>query len=115
MKRSSIITPPPPELSVIDGNASSVEAPVDNQTNQDVDSLSQSERLDALRKLIRRGAPSVPIKETKVLKDTARFSVRLPRPLLERAIQAADQRPVFTATNSWIIEAIMNQLKKEGF
>ena len=41
--------------------------------------------------------------------------VNIPRGLLERVTQAAASRDLKTPVNTWITEAILSQLKKEGF
>jgi predicted HicB family RNase H-like nuclease len=99
MKRSSVITPPPqlPEA----------------ETGTDiVAGLTEEQRRAEMLKLVRRGAPSIaPSSEPT---DRARYSVRMPRQVLARATAAANSRDVMTPLNTWIIEAILAQLKKEG-
>jgi hypothetical protein len=101
-KRSSIITPPPPmepEQGTVGGLA-----------------LSDQETKEGLLKLIRKGAPSVPQKEeaTSDENERTRFSLRIAKGLLERVTEAAESRDVRTPVNTWITEAIIAQLKREG-
>ncbi len=86
-----------------------VEKPRSNQ-------LSDSERQDALLKLIRKGAPSVPRPDQFEEDDKPiKFTLRFPAVFAERMKQAVADRPVNTPLNTWIFEAIMEKLKKEGF
>ena len=101
-KKSSVITPPP-----------NMEAEQGSEGNL---ALSDDQRKDALLKLIRKGAPSVPREEVSAdISTRARFSLRIKRDLLERVEQAAKGRAVETPVNTWLIEAIIDKLKKEGF
>jgi hypothetical protein len=101
MKNRSAVTPPPIEPEI-----------QESKVNQ----LSDSERQDALLKLIRKGAPSIPRPETFEEEDKpTKFTLRFPQILAERMKQAADDRPVNTPLNTWIIEAILEKLKREGF
>jgi hypothetical protein len=104
-KKSSVITPPP-----------NMEAGQGSEGNLAV-SITDEEKKDALLKLIRKGAPSVPIQqeEEEHLSDRVRFSIRMARTLLERLTRAADDRDFKTPANTWITEAILEKLKKEGF
>ena len=71
----------------------------------------------ALIKLIRMGAPSVAAKEPAAgeASERVRYSIRMTRPVLERINRAAADRDLDTPLNTWITEAILSQLKKEGF
>ena len=79
--------------------------------------LSSSENKEALIKLIRKGAPSVAPAEKadRQRNERAQFPLRVPITVLERATNAAAGRDVRTPVNTWITEAILAQLKKEGF
>jgi predicted HicB family RNase H-like nuclease len=101
-KKSSVITPPP-QIDTEQGIEEGI-------------SLSEQDKKDALIKLIRKGAPSVPVREEAASDENerVRFSVRISRGLLERITGAADNRDVKTPVNTWITEALLAQLKKEG-
>lgn len=79
--------------------------------------LNEGEKKEALIKLIRKGAPSVPPKESVEgeVSERVRYSIRMSRPLLERINRAASDRDLETPLNTWITESILAQLKKEGF
>lgn len=79
--------------------------------------LSNNDNKEALIKLIRRGAPSVAPAEKadRQLNERAQFPLRVPITVFERATNAAAGRDVRTPVNTWITEAILAQLKKEGF
>ena len=78
--------------------------------------LSDQATKEGLLKLIRKGAPSVPKKEdtTSDENERTRFSLRIAKGLLDRVTEAAESRDVRTPVNTWITEAIIAQLKKEG-
>lgn len=44
-----------------------------------------------------------------------RLSLRLPEETVDRVRTAAQARPVKTPSHSWIVEAILEKLKKESF
>ena len=102
MKKSSIITPPPVEV---------------GQGSEGNLALSEEQRREQLLKLIRKGAPSVPPKEGDARKRDERIQVllRFPSSVVERVKRAASEREVKIPVNTWITEAIISQLKKEGF
>jgi predicted HicB family RNase H-like nuclease len=101
-KKSSVITPPP-QMEPEQGSDGSL-------------ALNEQEKKEALLKLIRKGAPSVPVPQEAISEENerVRFSIRIPRGLLERVTQAAESRDLKTPVNTWITEAILSQLKKEG-
>lgn len=103
-KKSSIITRPP-----------SMEGGEGMEGNL---SLNEDDKKDALIKLIRKGAPSVPIKEKEVEEGEedprVKVTVRIKKSLVERLEMASKERPLKTPVNTWITEAILDKLKKEG-
>ena len=105
-KKSSIITPPP-----------KIEEGQGSEGNL---ALSEDQKRDALIKLVRKGAPSVPQESEgeDIPSERARFSVRVHRSILERvtiaAKNTAKKRQTEFPVNSWITEAILAQLKKVG-
>lgn len=104
-KKSSVITPPP-SMDVGQGIEENL-------------ALNEEERKDALIKLIRKGAPSVPVKEKEIGEGDedprTKVTIRIKTSLVERLEIAAKERPLKTPVNTWITEAILAQLKKEGF
>ena len=94
-KKSSVITP----LPFRDEKQGCEELPI-------AETLSEGERKEALLKLIRKGAPSIPAKDSQ--------GVHITQTLLERVRRAAANRPLKTPVNTWITEAVLLQLKKEG-
>lgn len=105
-KKSSVITPPPKME--------------EGQGTQENLALSEDQTRDALIKLVRKGAPSVPQESEgeDIPSERARFSIRVHRGILERitvaAKNTAKKRQTEFPVNSWITEAILAQLKKEG-
>ena len=103
-KRSSVITPPP-----------SIEIGQGSEGNL---ALNTEEKKDELIKLVRKGAPSVPVKEKEIGEEDddprAKLSVRVKKSIVERLEAAARARPLKTPVNTWITEAILEKLKKEG-
>ena len=78
--------------------------------------LSEDQRKDALLKLIRKGAPSVPPKEKEsTASERSRITLRLQSKLMERIEKSLDDRIAETPVNTWITEAIVEKLKKEGY
>ncbi len=81
--------------------------------------LNDDEKKDALIKLIRKGAPSVPIKEKEIEEGEedprVKLSVRMKKSLVERIEMASRERSLKTPANTWITEAVLEKLKKEGF
>lgn len=102
-KKSSVITPPP--------------AIEEEQGTEGNLAISEDERRDALLKLIRKGAPSVPPKETEesAVDERVKLTLRFKKSILERIEAAAADRPLKTPVNTWVSEAILDKLKKEGF
>ena len=102
-KKSSVITPPP-----------SMEGGQGGEGNL---ALSNNDNKEALIKLIRKGAPSVAPAEKpdRQPNERVQYPLRIPSAVLERATNAAAGRDVRTPVNTWITEAMLTQLKKEGF
>jgi hypothetical protein len=105
-KKSSIITPPP----ALEGEGTTM-------GNVAVD-LSEEERHVAMLKLIRKGAPSVPVEQKKAMESedpVVKSTLRMKKSIGERIEMAAKARSLKTSANNWITEAILDKLKKEGF
>jgi hypothetical protein len=79
--------------------------------------LNNNDNKEALLKLIRKGAPSVAPEEKpdRQANERVQYPLRITSGVLERATSAAAGRDVRTPLNTWITEAILVQLKKEGF
>lgn len=79
--------------------------------------VSDRERDAALLALIKKGGrsarPEEDLEEEKI--PEKRISLRIPEDIAERVKQAAQARPVKTPSHTWIVEAILEKLKKEGF
>jgi len=90
-KKSSVITPPP-EMSGEQGNAALATQ------------ISEEDRKEALLKLIRKGAPSVPPKEGegRGANERMQFPFRVQAALFERIKRAAAARDLQTPVNTWI-------------
>jgi len=102
--KSSVITPPP----IMEMGQGSDGTPV----------LSENEKKDALIKLIRKGAPSVPVKEKEEGEadedPRIKVTIRIKKSIVDRFEAAVRERPLKTPANTWITEAIIEKLKKEG-
>jgi hypothetical protein len=80
--------------------------------------VNEEQNKEALLKLIRKGAPSVPLPEKdeeEELDPRINLIMRLKKSVSERVKMAAKERPFKTPANTWITEAILEKLKKEGF
>lgn len=78
--------------------------------------LSDKEKDVALLALIKKGGRSARpelLEEEKI--PEKRLSLRIPEDVAERVKQAAKARPIKTPCHSWIVEAILEKLKKESF
>ncbi len=77
---------------------------------------SEKQKDAALLALLKKGGrsarPDIP-EEEKI--PEVRLSLRVPEDVAERIKQAAKTRPINTPRHSWIIEAILEKLKKESF
>lgn len=78
--------------------------------------LNDDENKEALLKFIKKGAPSIPPKERegKESGERMQYPLRIPIAFFERIKRAALRRDLKTPVNTWITEAILAQLKKEG-
>lgn len=80
--------------------------------------VTEEQNKEALLKLIRKGAPSVPTKEKEDEEDVdprIKLTLRIKKSVIERLEMASKERPLKTPANTWITEAILEKLKKEGF
>ena len=78
--------------------------------------VSEKEKDTALLALIKKGGRSARpelLEEEKI--EEKRLSLRIPEDVAERVKQAAKARPIKTPCHSWIVEAILEKLKKESF
>lgn len=102
-KKSSVITPPP-----------QIE-----EKSETTPAFSEGHR-EALLKLVRKGAPSIPPVDgqddhNKGDGKQIKFTLRLSRVLAERIKNAAAEQPVNMPINTWVTEAVLERLRKEGF
>jgi hypothetical protein len=105
-KKSSIITRPP-NMDGEQGSEGNLAVVVNKEQNK-----------EALIKLIRKGAPSVPLPEKDEIENEdprIKLTLRVRKSLIERVEGASKERPLKTPANTWITEAILEKLKKEGF
>lgn len=89
--------------------------PVDLQS--DGASVSDNERKkdEALLALIKKGGTSAkPMEEDEPIYEK-RLSLRMSSDIADRIKQAAKSRPVKISSHSWILEAVLEKLKKESF
>lgn len=77
--------------------------------------LSDKERDAALLALIKKGGKSARPAEDSDHPVERRLSLRIPDDVAERIKEAAKARPIKTSRHTWIVEAILDKLKKEGF
>lgn len=103
-KKSSVITPPP-------------KMPDETGPSEVFQELTEEQRKEGLLKLIKRGAPSVPLREREAKEEDKRlkYTLRIVSSLMERINRAAASRDIMTPVNTWVTDAITMQLKKEGF
>lgn len=104
MKRKSSVITPPPQMD-------------EGQGGDIVSMLNEDQRKEALIKLVRKGAPSVPPKdqEEREGKKRLKYTLRITSGLMERINRAASNRDIMTPVNTWVTDAITLALKKEGF
>ena len=81
------------------------------------DNLSGEQKKEALLKLIRKGAPSVPAREKDEEEEDPRvkLTLRIRKSFIGRLEKASKEKLFKTPVNSWVTEAILEKLKKEGF
>lgn len=69
----------------------------------------------ALLALIKKGGRSArPVDEEEKIPER-RISLRIPEDVAERIKQAAKDRAIKTPSHTWIVEAVLEKLEKEGF
>lgn len=84
-----------------------VESPITNLNDKENDA--------ALLALIKKGGRSARPQENNEQIPEKRISVRIPEDMAERIKQAAKSRPIKTPNHTWIVEALLEKLKKEGY
>jgi len=73
------------------------------------------EKDTALLALIKKGGRSARPLDDEDQVQEKRISLRLPEDVAERIKQAAKARAIKTPSHTWIVEAVLEKLKKEGF
>lgn len=82
----------------------------------EVNSISDQEKDAALLALIKKGGKSArPQQVEDEEEQEKRISLRLSKDIVDRVKEAANSRPVKTPSHTWIVEAILEKLKKESF
>ena len=76
--------------------------------------FNDKEKDTALLALIKKGGRSARLLEDEDQVQEKRISLRLPEDVAERIKQAAKARPIKTPSHTWIVEAVLEKLKKEG-
>lgn len=77
--------------------------------------LNDKEKDVALLALIKKGGRSArPLEDEEQIPEK-RISLRIPEDVAERIKQAAKARAIKTPSHTWIVEAVLEKLKKEGF
>ena len=81
------------------------------------DLLSAEQKKEGLLKLIRKGAPSVPSRETVEEEEDPRvkLTIRIRKSFIERMEKASKEKLLKTSVNTWATEAMLEKLKREGF
>jgi uncharacterized protein (DUF4415 family) len=78
-------------------------------------SFNDKERDAALLALIKKGGRSArPVEEDDQIQEK-RISLRIPEDIVERIKQATKVRAIKTPSHTWIVEAVLEKLKREGF
>ena len=77
--------------------------------------FNDKEKDTALLALIKKGGRSARTLDDEDQVQEKRISLRLPEDVAERIKQAAKARPIKTPSHTWIVEAVLEKLKKEGF
>lgn len=77
--------------------------------------LNEKERDTALLALIKKGGRSARPLDDEDKVQEKRISLRLPEDIAERIKQAAKARPIKMPSHTWIVEAVLEKLKKEDF
>ena len=76
--------------------------------------FNDKEKDTALLALIKKGGRSARPLDDEDQVQEKRISLRLPEDVAERIKQAAKARPIKTPSHTWIVEAVLEKLKKEG-
>ena len=77
--------------------------------------FNDKEKDTALLALIKKGGRSARPLDDEDQVQEKRISLRLPEDVAERIKQAAKARAIKTPSHTWIVEAVLEKLKKEGF
>ncbi len=77
--------------------------------------FNDKEKDTALLALIKKGGRSARTLDDEDQVQEKRISLRLPEDVAERIKQAAKARAIKTPSHTWIVEAVLEKLKKEGF
>lgn len=77
--------------------------------------LNDKEKDAALLALIKKGGRSARLIDDEYPIQEKRISLRILEDVSERIKQAAKAREIKTPSHTWIVEAILEKLKKEGF
>jgi predicted DNA binding CopG/RHH family protein len=85
------------------------------ETGNIASSFNDKERDTALLALIKKGGRSARPLEDEDQVQEKRISLRIPEDVAERIKQAAKARPIKMPSHTWIVEAVLEKLKKEGF
>lgn len=77
--------------------------------------FNDKEKDAALLALIKKGGRSARPLDDEDQVQEKRISLRIAEDVAERIKQAANARPIKTPNHTWIVEAVLEKLKKEGF
>lgn len=89
--------------------------PKQGGADQSPKKLNDKDKDTALLALIKKGGRSArPIEDEEKIPEK-RISLRIPEDIAERIKQAAKARPIKTPNHTWIVEAVLEKLKKENF
>ena len=78
--------------------------------------FNDKEKDTALLALIKKGGRSArPLDDEDDQIQEKRISLRIAEDVAERIKQATKARPIKTPNHTWIVEAVLEKLKKEGF
>jgi predicted DNA binding CopG/RHH family protein len=87
----------------------------EKETGNKSNKLNDKDRDAALLALIKKGGRSArPLDDEEKIPEK-RISLRIPEDVAERIKQAAKARPIKTPSHTWIVEAVLEKLKKESF
>lgn len=85
------------------------------ETGNIATSFNDKERDTALLALIKKGGRSARPLDDEDQVQEKRISLRIAEDVAERIKQAAKARPIKMPSHTWIVEAVFEKLKKEGF